>query len=195
MNEIGAVCVYAGSSGADGPAAQLARDLGTHVAASGLTLIYGGGAVGLMGVLADAALDAGGTVIGVIPSGVFTREVAHRGLTQLIEVASMHERKRCMYELADAFVALPGGLGTFEELAETATWAQLGIHRKPIATLDVDGFWDPLHELFARAASEGYLRSSNLALVIRVHQLAELLPALRSYEVPHVEKWIELGDA
>ncbi|HEX5586606.1 MAG TPA: TIGR00730 family Rossman fold protein [Acidimicrobiia bacterium] len=194
MNEIGAVCVYAGSSGGDGPTARLAQELGALIAANGLTLVYGGGSVGLMGIVADAALDAGGTVIGVIPSGVFTREVAHGGLTQLIEVTSMHERKQCMYELADAFVALPGGLGTLEELAETATWGQLGIHRKPIATLDVDGFWSPLHDLFARAAADGYLKAANLELVLRVRRLEDLLPALRAYDGPHVEKWIELGD-
>ncbi len=195
MHDIGSICVYAASSsGNDTRTIELAGALGTHLASSGMRLVYGGGAVGLMGTLADAALSAGGEVVGVIPRGLFTREVAHRRLTELIEVDTMHQRKQQMYDLADAFVALPGGLGTLEELAETATWAQLGLHRKPIATLDVDGFWGPLHQLLQQAARRGLLKAENLALIARVTELDDLLPTLRAYTVPHVEKWITLGE-
>src|SRR5712671_5728877 len=136
--ELSRICVYCGSSAGTGPAFTAAgRSLGELFARSGITIVYGGATVGLMGVLADAALAAGGRVVGVIPRHLFGREIAHPGLTELVEVGSMHERKQVMFELADAFVALPGGLGTLEELTEIATWAQLGLHRKPIATLDV----------------------------------------------------------
>ncbi|HEX3796033.1 MAG TPA: TIGR00730 family Rossman fold protein, partial [Acidimicrobiales bacterium] len=146
--ELSSICVYCGSSKGSDPAfAQAARHLGTTLARHHITLVYGGGAVGLMGVLADAALAAGGEVRGVIPRDLFRRDVPHQGLTELIEVESMHERKQKMFELADAFVALPGGLGTMEELTEMATWAQLGLHHKPIATLDVKGYWRHYHAL------------------------------------------------
>jgi hypothetical protein len=120
-----------------------------------------------MGELADAALGHGGRVIGVIPAGLFAREVGHTGLTELHEVASMHERKQLMYDLADAFIALPGGLGTLEELSEVATWAQLGLHRKPIVLLDVDGFWDPLVALLDRMVATGLLKPVNRELIRR----------------------------
>ena len=132
--------MYCGSSrGADPAFAEAASQLGTTLAQHHITLVYGGGAVGLMGVLADAALAAGGEVRGVIPRDLFRRDVPHQGLTELIEVDSMHGRKQMMFELADAFVALPGGMGTLEELTEMATWAQLGLHHKPIVTVDVNG--------------------------------------------------------
>jgi uncharacterized protein (TIGR00730 family) len=146
--------------------------------------VYGGGAVGLMGVVADAALGAGGEVVGLIPRGLFRREVAHPGLTELVEVATMHERKQGMFERSDAFVALPGGLGTIEEVVEVATWAQLGIHDKPVATLDVGGYWRPLHDLLRSAAAAGFLPPGNLALVADVTRLDDLLPTLRSHVVP-----------
>jgi uncharacterized protein (TIGR00730 family) len=140
-----AVCVFCGSSAPADPCYRdAARALGALVARRGIGLVYGGGSVGLMGELADAALSHGGRVTGVIPAGLFAREVGHTGLTELREVASMHERKQLMYDLSDAFVALPGGLGTLEELAEVATWSQLGLHSKPVVLLDVDGFWEPL---------------------------------------------------
>ena len=145
MVAIASLCVFCGSSTPPDPRYRdAARALGTLAAARGVGLVYGGGSVGLMGAVADAALEAGGSVTGVIPAGLFSREIGHAGLTALHEVGSMHERKQLMYDLADAFVALPGGLGTLEELAEVTTWAQLGLHAKPVALLDVDGFWDPL---------------------------------------------------
>lgn len=181
MAGIGAVCVYCGSSsGLDPRHADVAARLGRLLADEGIDLVYGGGAVGLMGTLADAALAAGGRVIGVLPQGLFDREVAHPGLTVLHEVSSMHERKQLMVDLADAFVALPGGLGTLEELAEVLTWAQLGIHRRPVAVLDETGYWKPLAALLDRAVDEGFLRPQNRDLVTWVDQLDDLLSALRS---------------
>jgi uncharacterized protein (TIGR00730 family) len=193
--ELSSICVYCGSStGADPVFAEAARRLGTTLAQHHITLVYGGGAVGLMGVLADAALAAGGEVQGVIPRNLFRRDVPHQGLTQLIEVDSMHERKQKMFELADAFVALPGGMGTLEELTEMATWAQLGLHHKPIATLDVKGYWRNYHALRREAVGFEFMKPEHLALIVEVDEVDDLLSALRSYSVPRVEKWIELDD-
>jgi hypothetical protein len=185
--------VYAGSSvGRDPAFEQAAQELGLRLAKHELTLIYGGGAIGLMAAVADATLDAGGRVIGVIPRGLFRREIAHQRLTELIEVASMHERKQTMFELADAFVALPGGLGTFEELTEMATWAQLGIHNKPMLTLDVNGYWKPFHALLHAAADGGFMKQDNRRLVVNVGRVDDVIPTLQSYEVPFVDKWLDL---
>jgi uncharacterized protein (TIGR00730 family) len=185
--------VYAGSSvGRDPAFEQAAQELGLRLAKHELTLIYGGGAIGLMAAVADATLDAGGRVIGVIPRGLFRREIAHQRLTELIEVASMHERKQTMFELADAFVALPGGLGTFEELTEMATWAQLGIHNKPMLTLDVNGYWKPFHALLHAAADGGFMKQDNRRLIVNVGRVDDVIPTLQSYEVPFVDKWLDL---
>jgi uncharacterized protein (TIGR00730 family) len=189
--ELSRVCVYCGSSAGASPAfAEAARSLGRLLAGHGITLVYGGAAVGLMGVLADAALAAGGEVIGVIPRHLFRREIAHPGLSKLIEVDSMHERKLKMSELADAFVALPGGLGTMEELTEIATWGQLGMHRKPIATVDVAGYWTGFHAFLAQAVTHGFVKPENLALIMNVAGVGEVLPALLSYAPPQVATWI-----
>jgi uncharacterized protein (TIGR00730 family) len=189
------VCVFCGSSGGTVPEfAAAARCVGELLAANGIVLVYGGGAVGLMGVLADAALAAGGEVIGVIPRNLFRREVPHPGLTKLIEVGSMHERKQRMSELADAFVALPGGLGTLEELTETATWSQLGLHRKPIATLDVLGYWSDFHGFLRKAAGHGLIKQANLGRIVNVSDVSELLPALRSYAPPRADKLVDLNE-
>ncbi|MFP5317621.1 MAG: TIGR00730 family Rossman fold protein [Acidimicrobiia bacterium] len=183
-----AVCVYCGSStGANPRHAEAARHLGRLLAAEEIGVVYGGGAVGLMGILADAALDAGGRVTGVLPRGLFAREVNHPGLTELHEVGSMHERKQLMFDLSGAFVALPGGLGTLEELAEVATWAQLGIHRRPIVVVDVDGFWAPLRELLEGAAAVGFLPQRSLGLVAWVDGVDGLLDALAAYDPPPPE--------
>ena len=190
-----AVCVFCGSSSPDDPRyADAARALGTVLADGGIELVYGGGQVGLMGVLADAALDRGGRVTGVIPVGLFSKEVGHTGLTELHEVATMHERKQLMYDLADAFVALPGGLGTLDELAEVVTWAQLGLHRKPVALLDVDGFWDPLVAQLDRMVDVGLLKPANRALVRRADTPDGALAVLASVDAPYVEKWITEAD-
>ncbi len=182
------LCVYCGSSlGLDPRHADAARRLGALLAREGIQIVYGGGAVGLMGALADAALAEGGQVVGVLPRGLFSREVAHRGLTELHEVGSMHERKQLMVDLADGFVALPGGLGTLEELAEVATWAQLGIHDLPIAVVDVDRYWQPLAAFFDRAVAEGFLHGRNRDRVLWVEDVDDLLPALEKYEPPPPE--------
>ncbi|HEX4867504.1 MAG TPA: TIGR00730 family Rossman fold protein [Acidimicrobiales bacterium] len=166
MVELRAVCVFSGSSsGGDDRYAAVAEALGRLLAERGLTLVYGGAEVGLMGTLADAALAAGGEVVGVIPRGLFTREIAHRGLTELVEVRSMHERKAHMYDRSDAFIALPGGFGTLDELFEAVTWSQLGIHAKPSVLLDVDGFWDPLVTQLDAMAAAGFLRPENRQLL------------------------------
>ncbi len=186
-----ALCVFCGSSlPSDGRFAETAQALGAQLAARGVELVYGGGSVGLMGAIADACLGAGGRVTGVIPVGLFAREVGHTGLTTLYEVDSMHERKQRMYDLADAFVALPGGLGTLEELAEIATWSQLGLHRKPIVLLDVDRFWDPLVAQLDRMVEVGLLKPENRGLLARATSVEGVFDALGAYRPARVEKWI-----
>lgn len=143
-----------------------------------------------MGELADSCLAHGGQVTGVIPVGLFTREVGHTGVTDLHEVGSMHERKQLMYDLADGFIALPGGLGTLEELAEVATWSQLGLHAKPVVLLDVDGFWDPLVALLDRMVITGLLKPANRDLIQRTQSQEEALELLACAELTYVEKWI-----
>ena len=160
------------------------------MARRGLCLVYGGGSVGLMGELANAALGHDGRVIGVIPKSLWAREINHTGLTALHEVGSMHERKRLMYDKSDAFIALPGGLGTLEELAEVATWSQLGLHSKPLALLDVDGFWDPLVALLDRMADAGLLNPASRALIRRTRSAEEALAVLAAAEPAHPQKWI-----
>jgi uncharacterized protein (TIGR00730 family) len=190
------VCVFCGSSSGTDPGFRVAAaDLGRELATAGIVLVYGGGAVGLMGVLAEACIDAGGDVVGVIPKGLFRREVPHTGLSTLHEVGSMHERKQLMYDLADAFVALPGGLGTLEELAEVLTWNQLGIVAKPVVLLDVAGAWGGLLAWLDRAVAEGFVRAEHAAALGRVEQVADVLPALAAAEVPRVQKWLDLEDA
>ncbi|HET6964982.1 MAG TPA: TIGR00730 family Rossman fold protein [Acidimicrobiales bacterium] len=171
-----ALCVYCGSSMGTLPVyTEVARQVGRLLAREGVELVYGGGSVGLMGVVANAALEAGGRVIGVIPRRLFRAEVAHPGLTELVEVTSMHERKMEMFERADAFLALPGGLGTLEELTETATWAQIGLHSKPLATLDVDGYWTPFHALLEEFVERGFMKRSP---IFNIATVEEILPTL-----------------
>jgi uncharacterized protein (TIGR00730 family) len=160
------------------------------VARRSITLVYGGGTRGLMGELADAALGHGGRVIGVIPTGLFAREINHTGLTELHEVGSMHERKQLMYEKSDAFVALPGGLGTLEELAEIATWSQLGLHSKPVVLLDVDGFWDPLAAQLDRMVGAGFVKPANRGLIQRTRSAEEALAVIAAAGPGQPEKWI-----
>jgi uncharacterized protein (TIGR00730 family) len=192
MQDLRSVCVFCGSSsGTDAVYGQTAVDLGSRLAAEGIRLVYGGTSVGLMGLVADAALAGGGEVTGVIPRGPFLPEIAHPALTSLVEVGSMHERKQMMFESSDAFVALPGGLGTLEELTEVATWAQLGMHQKPVATLDVAGYWRLFHELLGQAVATGFMKEANLRLIADVRRVEDLLPALRSYDVPPTGKWLD----
>ncbi len=188
------ICVFCGSSRGTRPAyAEAARALGTELARRKLGLVYGGSSIGLMGMLADAALAAGGEVIGVLPRGLFRREVAHTSLTELREVESMHERKALMAELADAFVALPGGYGTLDELFEIVTWAQLGLHRKPIGLLDVEQFFAQLLGYLRHVAQEGFIPSQHLNLLIRAETPAALLDHLLAYQPqPLAGKWLDL---
>jgi len=161
------------------------------LAANGIGIVYGGGNVGLMGALADAALAAGGEVIGVIPEHLMALEVGHRGLTQLHVVKSMHERKALMADLSDAFVALPGGFGTFEEFCEVLTWSQLGLHQKPCGLLNIHDYYTPLLTMFDHAVSEGFLKPENRKLVLAGEGIGEMLAALRSWQPVRVEKWLD----
>ena len=179
------VCVFAGSNaGARLTYASAARTLAASCAERGLGIVYGGGSVGLMGALADAALAAGVEVIGVIPRPLATKELAHAGLTELRVVDSMHERKATMNALADGFIALPGGLGTFEETLEVLTWAQLGIHGKPVGVLNVEGYFDGLLRWLSHAAREGFVRREHLALLLFADTPAELLDRFAAWTPP-----------
>jgi uncharacterized protein (TIGR00730 family) len=186
------VCVFCGSStGARADYADAARALAAELARRQLGLVYGGGSVGIMGVLADAALAAGVEVIGVIPRPLASRELLHAGLTELRLVASMHERKATMAALADAFIALPGGLGTLEELLEMLTWSQLGIHDKPLALLNVVGYWDALVQLLDHAARERFVRPEYLAFLVTADTPAALLDRLTSWNAPTLPRaWL-----
>jgi uncharacterized protein (TIGR00730 family) len=179
------VCVFCGSApGARIEYAAAARGLAAELALRGIGLVYGGGSVGLMGEVADAALAAGVEVIGVIPRPMASRELAHDGLTELRLVASMHERKATMASLADAFVALPGGLGTLEETLEMLTWTQLGVHRKPVGLLNVGAYWDPLLALLDHAAREAFVRPECLALLLSADAPSILLDRLAAWSPP-----------
>ena len=185
------VCVFCGSSPGTRPAYhRAAQQVGERLAGRGLRLVYGGGRVGLMGAVADAALQAGGEVIGVIPEALLRKELGHPGLSHLHVVDSMHERKALMAELADAFIALPGGYGTLEEFCEVLTWSQLGIHQKPCGLLDVEGFYTPLWMLIEHAVAEGFVHPDHRALVLRDVDADRLLDALERYTPPPTLKWI-----
>lgn len=187
------VCVFCGSSPGTRPEYRdTARLLGRTLAHRRLGLVYGGGSVGLMGVLADAALEAGGEVIGVIPRPLATRELAHPGLSELRVVDSMHERKATMAALADGFVALPGGLGTLEETLEILTWAQLGIHVKPVGVLDVLGYYDGLRRLLDHARGEGFVRGEHASLLLFATSAGEVLDRLLAWRPPATRRaWLQ----
>ena len=180
MSEIRRICVYCGSRTGVRPAyAEAARHLGALLAAEGIGLVTGGGQVGLMGEIADAVLAGGGEAVGVIPQALFDREVGHAGMTELHVVQTMHERKALMADLADAFVAMPGGLGTLEEIAEALTWAQLGIHAKPCGLLDVGGYYRPLVRFLDHAVSQGFVRPEHRAALVVAPEAGALLDGLR----------------
>jgi len=184
------LCIFCGSSFGKRPSyAAAAKATGRLLAERGITLVYGGGNVGLMGVAADACLAAGGHVIGVIPRALADREVAHRGLTDLRIVGSMHERKALMADLSDAFIALPGGFGTFDELFEILTWAQIGLHRKPFGLLNVDGYFDPLLGLADHMLAEGFLREAHRSMIQSDTDPARLLDRLAGSATPVADKW------
>ncbi len=179
------ICVFCGASAGHDPAYRaLAMALGTGLATRGIGIVYGGGQVGLMGAVADAALAVGGEVIGVIPQGLVDRELAHPGLTELRVVATLHERKATMADLADAFIALPGGLGTLEELAEVTSWAQLQLHAKPIGLLDDGRYWSSLLTWLDHAVSEGFVAPAHRGLLLRSSDLDDLLARLGAWSPP-----------
>jgi uncharacterized protein (TIGR00730 family) len=180
------ICVFCGSSlGARKVYADAAAELARQLVSRNVALVYGGGNVGLMGVLADAALASSGEVIGVIPQFLVDREVAHTGLTALHVVDSMHERKAMMAELADAFIALPGGFGTFDEFCEVLTWTQIGLQHKPCGLLDVDGYYSPLLEMFERAEQEKFLRPQHRSILLADTNPAALVTKLLAWEPDH----------
>jgi uncharacterized protein (TIGR00730 family) len=185
------VCVFCGSSpGANPIYMETASRVGALLAERDLGLVYGGGNVGLMGAVADSVLAAGGEVIGIIPASLVEREVAHRGLPDLRIVNSMHERKAQMEALAEGFLALPGGIGTFEEFFEILTWAQLRLHSKPCALLNVAGYYDPVLTLLDHAVTERFLRPEHRRIVLADTDPARLLDAMAIYQPPQIEKWI-----
>ena len=191
MPELSRVCVFCASSPGTDPAITDATvELGRILVERDLELVYGGGAVGLMGLIADTVMEGGGRVTGVIPRNLFSREVGHTDLTVLEEVDTMHVRKARMYELADAFIALPGGFGTLEELAETLTWNQIGLLKKPVGVLDVGGFWQPLLQLLDSMVGKEILKPANREVLLAEETPAALLDALAAQDLTYVPKWI-----
>jgi uncharacterized protein (TIGR00730 family) len=189
------ICVFCGSSpGRHAQYSEAAIHLGETIARRGMGLIYGGGSVGLMGVVANSVLRAGGQVIGVIPKSLATKEVAHFDLEDLRVVESMHERKAMMADLADGFIALPGGMGTLEELCEILTWGQLGMHTKPCGVLNVDGYFDLFLEFLEHAVTEQFLKPKHRALLLVDQDPDRLLDAFGTYQPPKVAKWIDRGE-
>ena len=187
MADIGSICIYCGSSlGHDSRFREGAATLGRLIAEAGVELVFGGARIGLMGVLADAALGAGGRVIGVMPHDLKWAELAHQGLHELIVVKSMHDRKRIMFERSDAFVALPGGFGTLDETFEIITWKQIGLHDKPIVLVDNDGYWKPLGALLDHVIAEGFARPEARTLFTVVESAGAVLPALAALPEPAI---------
>ena len=186
------ICVFCGSTSGKRPAyARAARRTGAALAARGTGLVYGGGSIGLMGIVADAAMEGGAPVIGVIPRALARKEIAHHGLTRLEVVPTMHARKARMAALSDAFVALPGGIGTLEELFEVMTWGYLGIHAKPVGLLDVGGYWRPLIRLLDHAVEEGFLRPAHRKIVVIDRSPERLLERLARHRVPAATRWVD----
>jgi uncharacterized protein (TIGR00730 family) len=193
---LSAICVFCGSNaGADPAYLGAAQTVGRGLAERGIRVIYGGAKVGMMGALADAARGAGGEVVGVIPRQMLDREIGHTGIDDLRVVGSMHERKALMTELADAFIALPGGIGTLDELFEAYTWAQLGIHAKPLGLLDVAGYFERLAAFLDHAVAERFLRAQTRDMLLVADDLDALLAALQAWRPTPVSKWMDLDDA
>ncbi len=192
---IRSVCVYCGSStGAQPVYAEAAREFGRALAARGLTLVYGGGKVGLMGLIANEVLEGGGRAVGVIPELLLSKEVGHTGLTELHVVKDMHERKKMMADRADAFVALPGGVGTYEELFEVYTWAQLGYHHKPVGVLNVAHYFDPFKAMLDHTVRAGFMRREYVELLQIADSTTALLDKLDRYVPPVADKWAQHRD-
>ncbi|QGZ54230.1 LOG family protein [Paraburkholderia acidiphila] len=190
-----AVCVYCGSSpGANPIYTEAAQAFGRALVDSNLALVYGGGKVGLMGVIADTVMAGGGRAIGVIPELLVDKEVGHAGLTELHVVPDMHHRKKMMADLSDAFVAMPGGAGTLEELFEVYTWAQLGYHRKPVGVLNIGGFYDPLMSLLDHTVREGFMRQTYRDMLQTDSDPVALIAKLKRYHAPEKDKWADLRE-
>jgi uncharacterized protein (TIGR00730 family) len=186
------ICIFCGSNSGVRPAyAAAAAELARFLTKLGIGIVYGGGNIGLMGVLADAAMAAAGEVIGVIPQALFAKEVGHTGITDLRIVGSMHERKALMAELADGFIAMPGGWGTFDEFCEILTWAQLGLHNKPCGILNTENYYDTLLAMFDHSVAEGFLKREYRSMVIIGSAPEELVARMQDYRAPSLEKWIE----
>jgi uncharacterized protein (TIGR00730 family) len=192
---LSSVCVFCGSNGGADPAYLAAAEaVGAGLAQRGIRIVYGGGRVGLMGALADSARAAGGEVVGVMPQALVDREIGHTGIDDLRVVDTMHERKALMVELADAFVALPGGIGTLEELFEVYTWAQLGIHAKPLALLDVAGYYEPLAAFLDHAVAQRFLRPETRAMLAVADSIEDVLETFERWRPPAMHKWIDLDE-
>jgi uncharacterized protein (TIGR00730 family) len=192
MNEIKAIAVFCGSSeGNDMEIISMAEDLGRIFAQENITLVYGAAKIGIMGKVAQASLDNQGKVIGVIPEFLKLKEVVHLGLNELITTENMHERKLKMHELSDGFITLPGGFGTFEELFEIITWAQLGLHQKPIGLLNINGFYDDLIRMLETMVVKGFLKFDNLELLIVDNDINSLLDKMKHYKPQEVPKWLK----
>ncbi len=186
------ICIFSGSSMGSDPAYRLAAQLlGRHLAGRSIQIVYGGAKVGLMGEVANAALSAGGRVIGVLPRFLQQKEIAHENLTELILCESMHERKSKMFELSDGFIALPGGFGTLEEVCEVLTWGQLGLHQWPIGFLNINGYYDHLHEQFKFMEERQLLKPENKSMALFHSDVGELLKVMEAYKAPAVTKWIK----
>ena len=189
------IAVYCGSSAGPNEIYRTqAAQLGRYMAEKGIHVIFGGGKVGLMGILADAALEAGGEVTGVIPGFLHVKEVAHSSLTELITVETMHQRKALIEQMCDAAIALPGGFGTLDELFEMLTWGQLGLHDKPVGILNTNGFFDPILAAVDRMVEDGFLKDLNRDMLLVSEHIEELFELLHSYAPPNVRKWIMDGD-
>jgi uncharacterized protein (TIGR00730 family) len=194
--ELSSICVFCGSNGGADPAYLAAAEtVGAGLARRGIRVVYGGGRVGMMGAVADAARAEGGEVVGVIPQQIFDLEIGHTGLDDLRVVSSMHERKALMAELADAFVALPGGIGTLEELFEVYTWAQLGLHAKPLALLDVAGYYEPLAAFLDHAVAQRFLRAETREMLAVAEDFESLIETLERWHPAPMHKWIELDES
>lgn len=192
MRSFRRLCVYCGSNSGTSPAfTDAAVELGKALASRGIGLVYGGGHVGLMGVIADAVLAGGGEVIGVIPQSLQDKELGHAGLTELHVVSSMHERKQRMADLSDGFIAMPGGIGTLEELFETFTWLQLGFHDKPVALLNVSGFYNGIVAFVSQLTRDGFLKPAHEACLLVDDRVEPLLEKMQHFQPPELGKWME----
>lgn len=199
MGDISSICVYCGASdGADPAHLAAATELGEALAAANIRLIYGGGSLGLMGAVANGVLRAGGQATGIIPRFLADREVMHKGVTDLIVTADMHERKRLMFEKAEAFVALPGGIGTLEELIEMMTWSQLGQHKKPILLANIGGFWEHLSALLAHMHQSGFIPAERGVTYLETREVSDIIPAIinaaRLIDDQELERGVNEGD-